>query len=531
VPVRHRKTNTASIVVAIITVALVGGLIVGANLLGARTHGSSTDRAVITTTTGESTERAPVTFASERIRNVVLVLADDLDWKLWKEIPRLSALETRGMTFTNYTVSDSLCCPSRTTIFRGQYVHNHQVISNEAVSGGGWPTFRDKGYPNDCLPTWLQSAGVHTGLIGKYLNEFPQTPAEETTVPPGWDEFVVPTTPVGAYKGYNYRLSTNGVITTYGQAPRDYLNDVLNSKADAFLASAPQPFFLELASFTPHLPSPVAPRHRGSHAGARVPRDGAFNAPVSNPPSWLKGLVPLGVDSIKHLDRTWQRRAESAEAFADSVDTVLSALTRSGHDQDTLVIVTSDNGFHMGSYRTHRGKRTAFDVDTVVPLVAIGPGVRPGAVQPQMTSETDIGPTIASLLGAATPDWVDGRSLAGLVDPTSQAFGAQSSSRTAALSESLGKPGPEDPDYELLAPPTFTALRTREWLYVRAETGEEELYNRVSDPFEIDNIISTAPRQVVDALRAQFIAMKTCAGPTCRVADSMPVPLGRSGPS
>ena len=53
----------------------------------------------------------PLTF-----RNVVLVLADDLDWKLFDQIPRLAALKDKGMTFTNHTVVDSLCCPSRVTI-------------------------------------------------------------------------------------------------------------------------------------------------------------------------------------------------------------------------------------------------------------------------------------------------------------------------------------------------------------------------------------------------------------------------------
>jgi len=93
-------------------------------------------------------------------------LADDLDWNLWRDIPRLRALQSRGTTFTNYVVTDSLCCPSRTSLFRSQYVHNHRVVSNDVASGGGWQTFKDMGYQNDCLPTWLSDAGVETGLVG-----------------------------------------------------------------------------------------------------------------------------------------------------------------------------------------------------------------------------------------------------------------------------------------------------------------------------------------------------------------------------
>jgi N-acetylglucosamine-6-sulfatase len=67
-------------------------------------------------------------------------------------------------------------------------------------------------------------------------------------------------------------------------------------------------------------------------------------------------------------------------------------------------------------------------------------------------------------------------------------------------------------------------LRTREWLYVESASGERELYNRRTDPFEVHNVIATAPAATVEALHRQFLAMNTCAGLTCRIADSMPAP-------
>ena len=551
VPRPSRRTLTAG--AAVITVVAIVAALVGANVLAERTRRTVAGQAVLTTgadpTLGGDIIKAPVGGSAEPtaspsptatstdptggntivsgenpIHNVVLILADDLDWKLWNEIPRLRALQPQGMTFTNYVVSDSLCCPSRTTIFRGQYVHNHLVVSNDVATGGGWPTFRDKGYATDCLPTWLHAAGVHTGLVGKYLNEYPTSYSEARVNQPGWDDFVVPFTNGAAYAGYNYVLTDNGALRRYGHAPADFLNDVLDKAAARFLSTTPDHFFLELASLTPHLPSPVAPRHRGSHAGAIAPRDPAFNAAVINPPSWLVDVKPLGRKAIRSADRTWQLRAESAESFADSVDTVMAGLKKTGHDKDTLVLITSDNGFHVGSYRTHRGKRTAFDVDTVVPLVAIGPGVPQGQTISAMTSETDLAPTITTLLGAKAPAWVDGQSIAGDFAPGTQIYGADTNTRTAALSESLGIARPGDPDFELRAPPTFTALRTKEWMYVESQAGEKELYNRIADPFELDNVIDTAPPATVLALQKQFAAMTACAGDSCRVADSMPVP-------
>ena len=112
------------------------------------------------------------------IKNVVFVLVDDLDWNLFNQIPRLTALRDQGITFTNQTVTDSLCCPSRVSIMRGQYIHNHKVISNIEETGGGWPTFRDRKEERDCLPVWLDNAGVTTALFGKYLNDFPSKKTE-----------------------------------------------------------------------------------------------------------------------------------------------------------------------------------------------------------------------------------------------------------------------------------------------------------------------------------------------------------------
>jgi N-acetylglucosamine-6-sulfatase len=525
----HRVRGNRGLVTVVVSVAVALALgVLGLGRIGqvsaatSPTAGPSIIAAVPRASSTPVPTDAPAAVVPATIRNVVVVLADDLDWRLWNVVPRLHALQSEGTTFTNYVVSDSLCCPSRTSLLRGQYVHNHGVVSNDAATGGGWRTFRDKGYPADCLPTWLHAAGVRTGLIGKYLNGFPDTPADVISQQPGWDDFVVPISRVNDYRGFGYQLDQNGTLSSHGKAPSDFLNDVLDTKAQEFIRSAGDRFFLELATFTPHLPSPVAPRHRGSHAGEHAPRDPSFGAAVTNPPAWLAGLPPIGPTLASHLDRTWVRRAESAESVADSVDAVRASLAASGHTSDTLVIVTSDNGFHVGSYRTHRGKRTAFDIDTVVPMVMIGPGIPAGRVVPQMTSETDLGPTIADELAASTPSWVDGRSLRPLLE---SGPGSDTTPwRTGVLSESLGTTRPGDPDYQLIAPPSFTALRTRRWLYVESVGGESELYDRQVDPYELHNVIRITSPATVAALHAQLVAMQSCAGPSCRTADAMPEP-------
>ncbi len=451
------------------------------------------------------------------VENVVLVLVDDLDWNLFRQVPRLAALQQRGLTFTNTTVADSLCCPSRASILTSRYIHNHGVVSNLDRTGGGWPTFRDNGWHTDCLPVWLDNAGVTTALVGKYLNDYPNTPRGATYVPPGWDEWVVPVSRGDSYTGYDYDLNVNGKVLRYGKKPTDFLNDVLTTKATDFIRTAQEPFFLELATYSPHNPSPVAVRHKGTHFATVAPRTPNYNQFGTNEPTWLRKMPPIKPWKQARLDQEWRKRAQSTEAVADSVEQVLATLEETGHTDDTLVIVTSDNGYHIGSHRLFKGKRTAFREDTVVPMVVIGPGVTPNRTVGAMTATIDLGPTIGEILGADVPTSVDGRSLAGIIR-TGQAPDAW---RTATISESLGTSGPGDPDYQPQAPPQFTSLRTQDYLFVVYRSGERELYDLRADPYEMNNIAATADTRLVADLYSQLQALRSCSGESCRTADAL----------
>ena len=450
----------------------------------------------------------------------MFVLADDLDWELFRQVPRLAALQDQGMTFTHHTVTDSLCCPSRVSILRGQYLHNHGVVSNLSKTGGGWPTFRDRGEHSDCLPVWLQSAGVTTALFGKYLNEYPETPKSARYVPPGWSTWGVPTSRGDSYTGYDYVLNENGTLVPYGKKPTDFLNDVITNKATDFIRTAPEGFFLTLSTYNPHKPAPVAVRNKGTHAATVAPRTPNYNTVGTNEPTWLKGISTILPWKQARLDKMWRQRAQSAESVADSVDAVLATLRETGRAENTLVVVTSDNGYHVGTHRLTKGKRTAYREDTVVPMIVIGPGVVPGTTFDEMTSTIDLAPTFTSILGAQAPTWVDGRSLTDII-ATGQVPAAW---RQATISESMGASGPDDPDYQPEAPPQFTALRTPDWLFVVYRDGERELYDLNADPYEMNNIAATADPALVSALYSQMQAMRACAGDTCRTADSLPLP-------
>ena len=453
-----------------------------------------------------------------QIRNVVLLLADDLDWPLFDGVPRLSEFMDQGTTLTNFVVTESLCCPSRSSIMRGQYVHNHKVISNIPQTGGGWQTFYDLGRQKDCLPVWLSEAGITTSHFGKYLNGFPSRKQKPTYTPPGWANFVSTTRGKVAYTGYNYTLNTNGTLQKYGNQPTDFLEDVLTAKTNEWLETATDPFYLEFSSYLPHSPAPAAPRFTGTRAGSQAPRLPNYNAFGIYEPAWLKSQPKLGPKQQSNLDLLWTRRLESAESMADSFHAIMAQLETTGHLDDTLVIITSDNGYHVGSHRIPSGKHTPYREDSVVPAIFIGPGIAKGVTIDAMTSTIDLAPTIAAIQGAATPTWLDGRNLMPLLlDPENAPW------RTGVLTENMAPTTPDDPDYSGFEAPKYDAVRTQDYLYV--DYGRKQgaaLYNLQTDPYEINNVIRSTDQTIVRQLAAQAKALARCSGESCRVADSMP---------
>src|SRR2546423_13176466 len=206
--------------------------------------------------------------------NIVFVLTDDLAWNLVPYMPHVVAMEHRGATFTNYFVSDSLCCPSRASIFTGRFPHDTHVFDNSPPEGG-FATFRARGEEHKTLATALQREGYDTALMGKYLNGYRPVFGH---VPPGWNEWDVAG---NGYPGYGYTLNSDGRARRYGYRARDYLTDVLAAKGVAFVRSAAArraPLLLEIATFAPHSPFTPAPRD-----GRPLPRLGAPRSPAVNP--------------------------------------------------------------------------------------------------------------------------------------------------------------------------------------------------------------------------------------------------------
>lgn len=468
--------------------------------------------------------------------NIVFILADDLDVGVFRNQGTLnSLLAAKGITFSNHFVSLSLCCPSRVTTLRGQYAHNSGIYMNQMPYGGFAKAYND-GLEQSTVATWLQAAGYRTALIGKYLNGYPEPPAPNRTyIPPGWTYWISPNGG-DPYSEYNYSLNENGTTVAYGNAPEDYLADVMASKAAAFIKTSAvdhpnQPFFLYIAPYVPHSPATPPPRYAALLPDVRAPRGASFNeADVSDKPAWVRTLPLLSPRAIADIDALYRKRRQSMLAMDDLVKTVVDTLQATGQLDNTYLFFTSDNGFHQGQHRLNSGKNTAFEEDIHVPLVVRGPGVPAGRVINEITANVDYAPTFAELAGVTPPSFVDGRSLGPFLSGSTPSAWRQvllleheHSTLTSATANRLLEP-PDPYDAQMtkrpVAKPPFAGLRTANgFTYVEYDTGEHELYDLKRDPGQINNAYTTLD----PALKARFFnrlkSLRTAAGQPLRDAE------------
>jgi arylsulfatase A-like enzyme len=412
--------------------------------------------------------------------NILIVLTDDQPFHSIEHMPAVQEeLVRKGVLFENAYVTTSLCCPSRVSLLTGQYVHHHGVLTNRAPLGGA-TVFDD----SSTLPVWLQQAGYRTALFGKYLNEYNSMP--EGYIPPGWDEWAafVSTEP-GKYFYFGYSLNENGTIVQYGSAQEAYSTDHLKEKAVDFIkANSAEPFFLMLNVISPHQPYYPAARHANlfkSYTNEFTPYrpPNFFEEDLTDKPSWWSDLDPPTPD---HAEGIYQRILRSLmstdEAVADLVDT----LEKEGIRENTFILFTSDNGMSLGNHQ-FIGKGCPYDECMRVPYVISYPErIRASRTDSNFVLNIDIAPTLLELAGAKEVEQIDGVSLLPLLDDPTMRI------RDGFLFEQYG----EDDDGESLditmQVPSYTGFRTNAWNLVLYETGERELYDLLSDPYEMSNL-------------------------------------------
>ena len=409
--------------------------------------------------------------------NVVLVMTDDQTQESIRVMNRTKALIGRpGTTFTNSVATFPLCCPSRATYLSGQYAHNHRVVNN-VPPFGGFTRFDQR----NALGAWMQGAGYRTMHVGRTLNGYGTDTPDITTVPAGWNDWLVPLEPT-VYNYERWRMNENGqILELPGPVrPTEFQTDYLARRASELIertAPTRQPFFLSLTFPAPHVgtTSTVAPRHRGVFASLPLPLTPAFNeADVRDKPGVIRRRSRMGLAQAGLVQGAYRQQLESLLSVDEAVAQVMRSLQRTGALANTLVIFTSDNGLLYGEHRVRSAKVFPYEESIRVPLMMRGPGVPAGLRYGKQAGNIDLAPTILDAADALPGRLMDGVSLLDLA-----ARPQERSGRELVIENGRG----------LKTQSQYRGLRNDRYVYIRHDrTGERELYDLRRDRHQLKNL-------------------------------------------
>lgn len=439
--------------------------------------------------------------AQEAPPDVVLIVTDDQRFDTLWAMPEVSErLVAEGVTFADAFVVNPICCPSRASILTGDYSHT-TLVYGQIPPFGRFEWFDDA----STLATWLDDAGYTAGLFGKYLNGY-QHAALTGYVPPGWDRWVAFVRP----DTFDYALTIDGDVERVG---REHSTELLADEAVRFVLAADGPLFLVYSPWSPHAPATSSAAHAEAFADLEPARPPSFDeADVSDKPAWVRDLDPLTPSEEAALDDLRIREHRALLGVDEAIGRILDALEARGRLENTLVVLTSDNGLLHGEHRWVK-KEAPYEEAIRVPLVLRwdAGGWDAGAeLDGVLALNVDLAPTIADVAGIPHPP-TDGRSLLRVIDDPDAAW------REDFLIEHLEGTNPI---------PTYCAVRSERWKYVRYVTGEEELYDLEADPFELENLAADPARvSVLQERRGRLRELCVPPPPGFRDDASTTVPL------
>jgi arylsulfatase A-like enzyme len=238
-----------------------------------------------------------------------------------------------------------------------------------------------------------------------------------------------------------------------------------------------RPFFLAVGFFRPHFPYFSPKRILDQFPAATMPLPPMKTGDLDDIPAGGHALMKRwarmfrGIMQAPEPEATWRDAVAAYAAgamFADEqLGRILDALDASPHRDNTIIVVWSDHGYHLGE-KDHWTKFVLWEKANRVPLAFVAPGVTaPGGVSSRPVSLVDIYPTLVELCALSPREALDGLSLVPLLrDP------AAARDRPAIMTENPGN----------------HAVRSDRWRYIRYADGTEELYDHSNDPHEWTNI-------------------------------------------
>ncbi|TYJ53503.1 hypothetical protein B9479_005889 [Cryptococcus floricola] len=474
--------------------------------------------------------------------NIIVILTDDQDTSTLNKreyLPKINQhLVDQGVLYDNFFAPVSVCCPSRVSLLRAQYAHNHNVTF-VSKPWGGWEIFNNLGYHGHTVPDFVQAAGYNTYYTGKFMNDhtdrncesLPVSGFNSSDILSGDDTYL-------SADPYTYDYWTPAFSRDNGPAKvhdGEYSTSLVHEKALAYIDNGlkdDRPFFLTIAPVACHsckfsfllvgtklmrytglshtqkldnisdarivadIP-PGHPRHAAKFPVETIERRENWNPDFPTGVSWVKHLDKLNATHENYLDDFFRGRLRALQSVDEIVDDVVHKLEAAGELDNTYIFYTADNGYALGSHRRQPGKTLGFEEDIHVPLIARGPNIPPGYRDTLSSYGTvDLARTILDIAGAKTDYEDDGRKInlhQKGEEKVEQRVARHAISEYWVLAVDEGVFGGHLRDNN-----TYRTLRVHDdtndnpfsYSYSVWCTGERELYDLVEDPSQVRNLLA-----------------------------------------
>lgn len=487
--------------------------------------------------------------------------------------PNIDRLMARGVSFTNAHTNDPLCAPSRASLVTGLYPHTSGYFGGYAYNYRENPVlknavtfvehFRDHGYqvygtgkiqhhaaPDTTI--WINQDGEYGYGIPASFGPYPWDGKDSTVtghnVPhpqlpielfdgsqPGnyADVTITPLSNVPSYApdpekgipGYQGWRLFKRPFRYQNEDDRDLMPDeqYANWAVDKLQQDHQKPFLLCVGFVRPHVPH-VAPQKYFNmfpleeiELAKILPGDTADCAETlvrdynygNGSRDGIENYIQ--VNKIGSGLKRWTQAYLACVAFVDDqIGKVLDALDESPYAENTIVVLASDHGYHMGQ-KNWLYKHSLWEESTRVPFIWAGPRITQGQKSDLPTSLIDLYPTLADLCNLPdNPNQVtnqqklDGYSLRPVLEnPALQSRPGPGFALTYVASKS----GSANEAGEVSGPQDHHAtIRDQQYRYILCANGEEELYNHQNDPYEWYNLADSATfKDLKDTMKSKLI--------------------------
>lgn len=436
---------------------------------------------------------ASLACASERRPNVLFIAIDDLnsclegmDGETTVPTPHMSRLTDQGVLFTNAHCAAPGCNPSRASVMTGLapattgvYLNNNDWRANRVLKDRiTLPQhFKNHGYKTLGGGKLYHAASLSPGMHEGYLDPRP------------WDEYYPSKSQQLPDEVEPDRIPRNGNPKHYrGYMDWAALDIDTNEMADAkvvswaekhLTVSHDQPLFLAVGIYRPHIPWWNPKTYFDRHPIEAVSLPEVIEDDLADVPEIGRKMRKQGWHQWIEENGKWKEAVQAYNASVsftdDMVGRLLTALENGPMADDTIIVLWSDHGYHLGQ-KEHWEKFALWEQTTRVPLIVAAPGYKGGQRSPEPVSLLDLFPSLNELCGLSTVDDLDGESLVPLMKRPKQDTG-----RAVVSTQGFQN----------------HAVRTDKWRYIRYADGTEELYDQIEDSKNFYNLAADSRHQYI----------------------------------